>query len=46
MGDYPTSYGINTMYDSPGAGNIPLWFFALSENFNLASNPDTGQAGA
>ena len=44
MGDYPTSYGINTMYHLPGAGNVPLWFFALSENFNLASNPDTGQA--
>ena len=44
MGDYPTSYGINTMYHLQGAGNVPLWFFALSENFNLASNPDTGLA--
>lgn len=44
MGDYPTSYGINLLYEQPAAGNVPLWFFALSENFNLTPDPATGEA--
>ena len=43
MGDYPTSYGINTMYGSDGTGTVPLWFFALSENFRPVSDPATGE---
>jgi hypothetical protein len=43
MGDYPTSYGINVIYHSPVTRNVPLWFFALSENFHTASDPASGQ---
>jgi hypothetical protein len=43
MGDYPTSYGINTIYKSDGSRSVPYWFFALSENFHTTSNTDTGQ---
>jgi hypothetical protein len=43
MGDYPTSYGINAIYNSDHSRNLPYWFFALSENFHTAPNPDTGQ---
>jgi hypothetical protein len=43
MGDYPTSYGINAIYNSNGGRNVPYWFFALSENFHTANNPVTGQ---
>lgn len=38
MGDYPTSFGINTMYESKQLNSIPYWFFALSENFNFSSS--------
>jgi len=34
MGDYPTSFGINTIYESKPTNEIPYWFFALSENFD------------
>lgn len=34
MGDYPTSFGINTMYGSKVLNPVPYWFFALSESFN------------
>jgi hypothetical protein len=43
MGDYPTSYGINTIYSSDRSRNVPYWFFALTENFHTASNPQTGE---
>jgi hypothetical protein len=43
MGDYPTSYGINAIYNSGGSRNIPYWFFALSENFHTTANPVTGE---
>jgi hypothetical protein len=38
MGDYPTSFGINTIYESKQLNSIPYWFFALSENFNFSSS--------
>jgi hypothetical protein len=43
MGDYPTSYGINSIYASDSGRNVPYWFFAQSENFHTAPNPDTGE---
>lgn len=39
MGDYPTSFGINTMYGSKNLNDVPYWFFALSENFNFSVDP-------
>lgn len=42
MGDYPTSFGINTIYESKQLNSIPYWFFALSENFNFSASPFTG----
>ena len=41
MGDYPTSFAINTMYESQQLNSIPYWFFALSENFNSSASPIT-----
>jgi hypothetical protein len=38
MGDYPTSFGINTMYESKVLSPIPYWFFTLSENFNFSAD--------
>ena len=38
MGDYPTSFGINTIYESKQLHNIPYWFFALSENFHFSAD--------
>lgn len=38
MGDYPTSFGINTIYESEQLNRVPYWFFALSENFNFSSS--------
>jgi len=34
MGDYPTSFAFNTMYDTKSLRPSPYWFFAISENFN------------
>jgi hypothetical protein len=36
MGDYPTSYSINSIYESKRYKEIPYWFFALSENFHFS----------
>jgi hypothetical protein len=38
MGDYPTSFGINTIYEAKQVRGIPYWFFALSENFNNSAD--------
>lgn len=35
MGDYPTSFAINTLYPLNSGNNVPYWFFALSENLNV-----------
>jgi hypothetical protein len=32
MGDYPTSFAINTIYDTRNLRPSPYWFFAMSEN--------------
>ncbi len=36
MGDYPTSFGLNSMYGArqDEKGRIPYWFFSISSNFN------------
>lgn len=39
MGDYPTSFAINTIYGSKNLKDLPYWFFALSENFNFSASP-------
>jgi hypothetical protein len=33
MGEYPTSFGINTMYEAKQTTDVPLWFFVLSGNY-------------
>ena len=35
MGDYPTSFAINTMYRVKPINEVPYWFYAISENFNF-----------
>jgi hypothetical protein len=44
MGDYPTGFALNTIYETREFSNIPLWFFAFSANYssgvNQASNAD------
>jgi hypothetical protein len=32
MGDYPTAFAINTIYESSSMRPEPYWFFAMSEN--------------
>jgi hypothetical protein len=32
MGDYPTSFALNTIYDTTSLRPSPYWFFAMSEN--------------
>ncbi len=32
MGDYPTSFAFNTIYDTKSLRPSPYWFFAMSEN--------------
>lgn len=34
MGDYPTSFALNTIYDTKPLRPSPYWFFAMSENLN------------
>jgi hypothetical protein len=34
MGDYPTGFALNTMYEAKQATNVPLWFFAFSGNYS------------
>lgn len=36
MGDYPTSFSINSIYEASGSKPLPYWFFALSENFEFS----------
>ncbi len=36
MGDYPTTFSINSMYEAKGSKQLPYWFFALSENFEFS----------
>ena len=38
MGDYPTSFGINTIYETKQVSPVPHWFFALSENFKFSAD--------
>ena len=38
MGDYPTSFAINTIYEGKQTERIPYWFFALSENFKFSAD--------
>jgi hypothetical protein len=44
MGDYPTSFGLNTIYEAKQVNDVPLWFFAFSGNYtsgvNQAANTD------
>ncbi|MBV6394620.1 MAG: hypothetical protein HFACDABA_00186 [Anaerolineales bacterium] len=34
MGDYPTSFALQTIYDTKSLRPSPYWFFAISENLN------------
>jgi hypothetical protein len=34
MGDYPTSFALNTIYDTKSLRPSPYWFFAMSENLS------------
>lgn len=34
MGDYPTSFALQTVYDTKSLRPSPYWFFAMSENLN------------
>ena len=34
MGDYPTSFALNTVYEAHRFNNVPLWFFAFSGNYS------------
>jgi hypothetical protein len=38
MGDYPTSFAINTIYEGKRTRKIPYWFFAISENFKFSAD--------
>jgi hypothetical protein len=38
MGEYPTSFGINTMYEARETNEIPIWFLAFSGNYVSAEN--------
>lgn len=37
MGDYPTSFALNTIYDTKSLRPSPYWFFAMSENLGTDS---------
>ena len=39
MGDYPTSFALQTIYDTKSLRPSPYWFFAMSEN--LGTDADT-----
>jgi hypothetical protein len=43
MGDYPTSFALNTIYDTKSLRPSPYWFFAMSEN--LKTDPDSLVSG-
>lgn len=38
MGDYPTSFALNTIYEAEQVANVPLWFFAFSGNYSSGVN--------
>ena len=38
MGDYPTSFAFNTIYDTKALRPSPYWFFAMSENLGTDAN--------
>jgi hypothetical protein len=38
MGDYPTSFGLNTIYEAKQVNDVPLWFFAFSGNYSSGVN--------
>jgi hypothetical protein len=37
MGDYPTSFALNTIYDTKSLRPSPYWFFAMSENLTTGA---------
>jgi hypothetical protein len=43
MGDYPTSFALNTIYDTTALRPSPYWFFAMSEN--LGTDADSLASG-
>jgi hypothetical protein len=43
MGDYPTSFALNTIYDTKSLRPSPYWFFAMSEN--LSTDADSLVSG-
>ncbi len=43
MGDYPTSFALNTIYDTKSIRPSPYWFFAMSEN--LRTDPESLVSG-
>jgi hypothetical protein len=43
MGDYPTSFAFNTIYDTKSLRPSPYWFFAMSEN--LGTDADSLVSG-
>lgn len=46
MGDYPTSFALNTIYDTKSLRPSPYWFFAMSENLDAASLAEGGELTA
>ncbi len=38
MGDYPTSFSLNALYESKQVNRAPYWFFAISENFKFSAD--------
>ncbi len=48
MGDYPTSFALNTIYDTKPLRPSPYWFFAMSENLgtDAASLAEGGELTA
>jgi hypothetical protein len=38
MGEYPTSFGINTIYETKQLTNVPVWFFVLSGNYSSGAS--------
>jgi hypothetical protein len=38
MGDYPTGFALNTIYEAGKFRDVPLWFFAFSANYSSGVN--------
>jgi hypothetical protein len=38
MGDYPTSFALNTIYEAQQRTSVPVWFFAFSGNYSSGVN--------